>query len=129
MQILDNPMTDASGQTGVKKEKPTDPAVESGLERLTPERIRDVITQVLEKETGPRFKAYVETCMRCGMCADACSYFLSNDRNPRFMPAAKVKNTIWEMLAQRGNVSRDFLREAVRISHLECNVCKRCAMY
>ena len=129
MRTQEKPMTDSSGQTGMKTERPTDPAIESGLERLTPERIRQVITQVLEKETGPRFKAYVETCMRCGLCADACSYFLSNDRDPRFMPAAKVKNTISEMLAQRGNVSIDFLREAVRISHLECNVCKRCAMY
>ncbi len=55
--------------------------------------------------------------------------FLSNDRDPQFMPAAKVKNTIWEMLKKNGDVSKDFLRRAVRISHLECNVCKRCAMY
>ncbi|WP_022664182.1 electron transfer complex ferredoxin TmcB [Desulfospira joergensenii] len=112
-----------------KVEKNTDQAVENGLERLTPERIESVINQVLEKETGPRFKAYVETCMRCGLCADACSYFLSNDRDPEFSPAAKVKQTIWEMLERKGRVSKDFLRRAVHIAHLECNTCKRCSMY
>jgi Fe-S oxidoreductase len=132
MQPQEKTMTDPSKDTtqaGKAKQKATDPAIEAGLERLTPERIKKVINQVLEKETGPRFKAYVETCMRCGLCAKACSYFLSNDKDPRFMPAAKVKNTIWEMLVKKGEVSKDFLREAVRISHLECNVCKRCAMY
>jgi len=111
MQSQDNTMTDPSNETKQAekaKQKATDPAIEEGLERLTPERIQKTINQVLEKETGPRFKAYVETCMRCGLCAEACSYFLSNDRNPRFMPAAKVKNTIWEMLLKKGEVSKDF---------------------
>ncbi len=118
-----------SVQAVTEVEKNTDQAIESGLEKLTPERIESVINQVLNKETGPRFKAYVDTCMRCGLCSDACAYFLSNDRNPRFSPAAKVKDTVWEMLEKKGKVSKDFLRRAVRICHLECNVCKRCSMY
>ena len=110
-------------------EKNTDPVVEAGLERLTQERITRTVNQVLQKETGARFKTYVETCMRCGLCTDACSYFLSNDRDPTFSPAAKVKQTVWEMLRQKGNVSKDFLRRAVHIAHVECNVCRRCSMY
>ncbi len=106
-----------------------DEGVENGLEKLTPEKISRVINQVLSKETGPRFKAYVETCMRCGLCADACSIFLSNDRDPRFSPAAKVKQTLLEMINKKGKVSKEFLRSAVRISHTECNVCKRCSLY
>lgn len=112
-----------------EQKKNMDPAIEGGLERLTQEKIVKVINQVLHEETGARFKAYVQTCMRCGLCSDACVYFLSNDRNPRFSPAAKVKQTIWEMLKKKGNVSTDFLRRAVRIAHLECNVCRRCTMY
>ncbi len=111
------------------EKKIVDPAIDSGIERLTPERIQRVINQVLDKETGPRLKAYVETCMRCGLCADACAYYLSNDKDPKFSPAAKVKQTIWEMIDKKGNVSTDFLRRAVHISQVECNVCKRCSMY
>ncbi len=107
----------------------SDSAIEEGLANLNPERITEVIQDVLVKETGPRFKAYVETCMHCGLCADACSYFISNDSNPRFSPAGKVKRTIWEMLKKKGKVSKKFLRRAVHISFLECNVCKRCSMY
>ncbi|MBT3387361.1 MAG: (Fe-S)-binding protein [Desulfobacula sp.] len=106
-----------------------DEGVEAGLSRLTPQKISQVINQVLTKETGPRFKAYVETCMRCGLCADACSIFLSNDRDPKFSPAAKVKLTILEMINKKGEVSKQFLKDTVRIAHTECNACKRCSMY
>lgn len=110
-------------------ENTLDQAVEEGLAHLTQEQITRTVNQVLEQETGARFKTYVETCMRCGLCADACSFFLSNDRDPSRMPAGKVKQTVWEMLEKKGRVSKDFLRRAVRIAHLECNVCRRCSMY
>ena len=106
-----------------------DDGIEKGLAKLTSERIISVINQVLTQETGARFKAYVETCMRCGLCADACSIFLSNDRKPQYSPAAKVKQTLLEMINKKGDVSKEFLKDAVRISYTECNVCKRCAMY
>jgi len=115
--------------SSIVKEKNTDEAVEAGLAKLTPERIKNTINQVFQNETGPRFKAYVETCMHCGLCADACLYFLSNDRDPTYSPAGKVKQTIWEMLDKKGEVSIEFLRRAVHIAYIECNVCKRCAMY
>ena len=82
-------------QSPIEIKRNTDPAIEDGLARLTPDRITETINQVLKKETGARFKVYVETCMRCGLCSDACTYFLSNDRNPEFSPAAKVKQTIF----------------------------------
>lgn len=109
--------------------KNTDPAIEGGIERLTQTQIVNVINQVLHEEVGPRFKVYVETCMHCGLCSDSCVYFLSNNREPKFSPAAKVKQTIWPMLKKKGNVSKDFLRRAVQIAHIECNVCCRCSMY
>ncbi|MCG8565261.1 MAG: (Fe-S)-binding protein [Desulfobacterales bacterium] len=112
-----------------KFEDISDEAIEKGLERLTPERIQTVINEVLVKETGPRFKAYMETCVRCGLCSDACSFFLSHDRDPFYSPAAKVKNTVFEMLRSKGKVSKDFLRQAVRIAHTQCNLCRRCSMY
>ncbi len=112
-----------------RTEKSTDQAITDGLSKLHPKRISETIMGVLMSETGPRFKAYVETCMHCGLCAEACSYFLSNDRAPEFSPAGKVKRTIWEMLKKKGNVSAEFLGRAVHTAHLECNVCKRCSMY
>ncbi len=106
-----------------------DDGVEKGLSKLSPEKIERVINSVLTGETGARLKAYIDVCMHCGLCAEACSVFLSNDRNPSYSPAGKVKQTILVMMKKKGRVSTDFLRDAVRIAQTECNVCKRCSMY
>ena len=113
--------------------KPKDKAIDEGLERgvanLTEEKIQKVIQRVIKAETGARLKAYVETCVHCGLCSDACHYFLSNDRDPRYSPVGKVKQTLWEMLKKDGRVSPEFIRNARLIASTECNLCKRCAMY
>jgi len=107
-----------------------DDGIERGAARLTPQRIEQVIQRVLKNETGARLKTYVDTCVHCGLCADACHFFLSHDKDaPRFAPAAKVKQTLWEMIRKKGKVDVAFMKRAARIAHTECNLCKRCAMY
>ncbi len=100
-----------------------------GTERLTPEKIEKVVNSVLKGETGARLKTYVETCIHCGLCSEACHYYLSHDNDPHYSPVGKVKQTIWEMLKKKGNVTPDFIQKAALIAHTECNLCKRCAQY
>ncbi len=119
----------AVAEEAKEKKKAIDVGIERGASVLTPERIEKVINQVLDNETGARLRVYVETCVHCGLCSEACHYYLSHDKEPRYSPVAKVKQTLWEMLRKKGRVSVDFMKEAVRISQTECNLCKRCAMY
>jgi Fe-S oxidoreductase len=100
-----------------------------GASRLTPEKIEKTIRAVIEGETGARLKTYVETCIHCGLCAEACHYYLSHDNDPHYAPVGKVKLTLWEMLKKKGRVSADFIEKAALIAHTECNLCKRCAQY
>ena len=109
--------------------QPEDEGIRVGVSRLGPEKIEKVIRQVLDQETGARLKAYVETCIHCGLCSDACHFYLSNDKDPRFSPVGKVKQTIWEMIRRKGRVDADFIRRAALVAHTECNLCKRCAQY
>jgi Fe-S oxidoreductase len=106
-----------------------DEGIDRGIARLTLEKIKRVINKVLASETGARLKTYVETCVHCGLCSEACHYFISHDNDPRFSPAGKVKQTIWEILKKNGNVDPEFIRNASRIAYTECNLCRRCAMY
>ena len=55
-----------------------DEGLESGLSRLTEDKIQNAINSVLKGEAGARLKAYVETCIHCGMCSDACHYYMSH---------------------------------------------------
>ncbi len=106
-----------------------DKGLEIGAERLTEDKIEKTINSVLKGETGARLKAYVDTCIHCGLCSEACHYYLSNDHDPHFSPVGKVKQTIWEMLKNKGKVSPEFIKKASEIASTECNLCRRCAMY
>jgi ferredoxin len=88
----------------------SDQGIDVGVSRLTPEKIERVIDSVLKGETGARLKTYVETCIHCGLCSEACHYYLSHDKDPHYSPVGKVKQTIWEMLKKKGRVSPEFIR-------------------
>jgi len=107
----------------------SDVGLDVGISKLTDDRIEKVINSVIKNETGARLKTYVETCIHCGLCSDACHYYLSHDNDPHFSPVGKVKQTMWEMLRKKGKVSPDFIKKAAIIAHTECNLCKRCAQY
>ncbi len=113
----------------VETQKTEDKGLEVGAERLTEDKIEKVVNRVLKGEAGARLKAYVDTCIHCGLCSEACHYYLSRDNDPRFSPVGKVKQTIWEILKNKGKVSPEFIKKASEIASTECNLCRRCAMY
>ncbi len=106
-----------------------DEGIERGAEKLTPEKIEKTINEVFDNEAGARLKAYVDTCAHCGLCSEACHFYVSRDRDPRFSPVGKVKQTIWEMLDKKGKVSVEFMKHAVQVAQTECNLCRRCVQY
>jgi len=106
-----------------------DEGIEKGAEKLTPERIEKTINAVFDNEAGSRLKAYIETCAHCGLCSEACHFYLSRDKDPRFSPVGKVKQTVWEMIDKKGKVSVEFMKQATQIAQTECNLCRRCVQY
>ncbi|MBW1641456.1 MAG: (Fe-S)-binding protein [Deltaproteobacteria bacterium] len=113
----------------IEEEKAIDEGLERGISKLTKERIKEVIGRVISTETGARLKTYVDTCVHCGLCSEACHYYLSHDNDPKYSPVGKVKQTMWEMLKKKGDVSPAFIKRASEIASTECNLCRRCAMY
>ncbi len=122
-------MAEPAKVNGEKSKTALDDGIEIGAARLTPEKIEKVINSVIKGETGARLKTYVETCIHCGLCSEACHYYLSHDNDPKFAPVGKVKQTMWEMLNKKGRVDQEFIKRAAEIAHTECNLCKRCAQY
>jgi len=119
----------AEKTAGKEKDKVKDEGLDRGIANLTEDRIEKVINRGLESETGARLKAYVETCIHCGLCSEGCHFYLSHDRDPAYSPVGKVKRTLWEMLKKRGRVSPEFIKEARLVASTECNLCKRGAAY
>ena len=106
-----------------------DPGLDEQIKKLTPQRIEKVIKKVLAKETAARLKVYLETCVHCGLCSEACHTYLSRDKDPDFAPVAKVKDTLWVMVKKKGRVDGEFIKNAARIAFTECGACRRCSMY
>jgi Fe-S oxidoreductase len=106
-----------------------DPGLDEKVKKLTPEKIENVINKVLTEETAARLNVYMRSCVHCGLCAEACHYYLSRDRDPRFSPVGKVKQTLWEIVQKKGKVDPEFIKECAKIAFTECNLCRRCSMY
>jgi Fe-S oxidoreductase len=106
-----------------------DPGLDEKVKKLTPEKIENVINKVLTEETAARLNVYMRSCVHCGLCAEACHYYLSRDRDPRFSPVGKVKQTLWEIVQKKGKVDPEFIKECAKVAFTECNVCRRCSMY
>jgi len=106
-----------------------DEGLDKKAAKLTEDHIQKVINSVLDAETSARLKAYVDTCVHCGLCSEACHVYLSNDKNPNYSPVGKVKRTMWKILKNKGRITPDDVKEMSIIASTECNLCRRCLQY
>jgi len=106
-----------------------DPGLDETIKNLTVDKIQKVVNHVFNNECAARLKIYVDTCVHCGLCSEACHTYLSRDKDPEFAPVTKVKNTIWELIKRKGKVDGEFIKNMSRIVFTECAVCRRCSMY
>jgi len=117
-------------KAATQKETTTlDEGIETGIAGLTTDKIEAVFNRVINTETGGRLKVYVETCIHCGLCSEACHFYLSHDKDPFYSPVGKVKTTLWELLKHKGRIEPEAMRQIALTAYTECNLCKRCAMY
>ena len=113
----------------IEQELIEDFGIQSGALKLTPEHIEKTVNDVLNNETGARVRIYAEICVHCGLCSNACHFFLSRNKDPRFSPAGKVKQTIATLLNRKGKVSAEFIKQCAQVAYTQCNLCKRCVMF
>ncbi|MBU1611304.1 MAG: (Fe-S)-binding protein, partial [Proteobacteria bacterium] len=70
-----------------------DVGLSEGIAKLTPKSIQEAFLKFIAGETGAKLKVYAETCVRCGMCSEACHFFMSHDGDPSYSPVGKVTQT------------------------------------
>ena len=114
---------------GIAERLIEDVGLRRGVSRLTPEKIEKIVTAVISGETGARLKAYAETCMRCGLCAEACHFSQSHPGDPSYTPAGKVHQTMGVLLKTGGKVDPDFIYGMAQLAYTECNLCRRCVHF
>lgn len=93
-------------------------------DEINPKEIMDF----LKPRMGARFKTWLSICAHCSLCADTCHFYLANDRDPKMIPAYKVK-ALTDILKKKGKVDREYLQQVYQTVYHECNMCRRCALY
>ncbi len=90
----------------------SDTGLDKTIEKLTPEKIEKTINNVLDlRKNSARFKAFLETCIHCALCSEACHWYQSHGKDPTYAPVAKVRMTLWQMIKREGKVSPEFIRQ------------------
>ena len=91
---------------------------------IDPQEIMDF----LKPGMGARFRMWLNICSRCGLCADTCHYYLANDKDPKKIPAYKVR-FLRDILRKKGKIDHDYLRKVYEAVYYECNACRRCSLF
>ena len=63
--------------------KVEDPGIDEPCSKLTPDQIEKVVNHVFTKEASARLKVYIDTCVHCGLCAEACHTYISRNKDPQ----------------------------------------------
>lgn len=92
------------------------------------EHLESRIMGFLKPRWGARFKTWLGICAHCALCADTCHFYLANDKDPKMIPAYKVR-FLKELFKKKGRVDKAFLQEVYKTVYYECNMCRRCSLY
>jgi Fe-S oxidoreductase len=88
------------------------------------------LLQKLLKETfNSRMKTWLEICAHCGMCADACHFYLANDKDPEQVPSYKLQSTLGEIVKRNGKVNTEFMINCMDTAWGKCTCCNRCGIF
>ncbi len=89
----------------------------------------DALWATLQKSLKSRLKTWLEICAHCGMCAESCFLYLTDNRNPEQVPSYKIQSTLGEMVKRKGQVDNEFMRYCMDTAWSKCTCCNRCALY
>jgi len=78
------------------------------------------------KQKKSRMKVCLAACASCTLCAESCFLFMSNDKDPRYMPSYKVVNSLGKLYKKGGKVNRAQLEEMKELIWKNCVLCGRC---
>lgn len=97
--------------------------------------------EIFNKKLDGRLITYLNSCVRCGLCAESCHYFLS-DNDDNYIPAKKVElisriyrryhtisGKLFPSLVRAKDLNDETIKEMVDILFGACSMCGRCTMH
>jgi len=110
---------------------------EKKIDELMPEDINKVL-RAFHQKLNNQYAAYLNSCVRCGLCADSCHYYLANREIPS-IPAYKlglveqIFKKYFTFLGKKAPrwikakaLTRDMVQEWIDVLFGRCTLCGRC---
>lgn len=112
----------------------------AGTTDLPAELREDKARQSFARDFGAEAALNLESCIRCGMCADACHYYIATE-DPKYTPILKVEPfqqayrresgpfaVFYRLLRLKKKVTADQLEQWQELLFDSCNQCGRCSL-
>jgi Fe-S oxidoreductase len=109
------------------------------IDQLSDQQI-DAAIDALRAKLDYRHGAFLSSCVHCGLCAEACHYYVAGD-DPKLQPAYKVKliqsiyqwhatstGKLFSGLTGAHALDRETLHEWVDSLYGNCSMCGRCSL-
>ena len=138
-------MTTVDGRTTLDREaerlayKPPEVRHDTQGDMTTEERVETAMHHFV-KDFSTQTASYLDGCVHCGMCADACHYFVRTD-DPRYTPIWKIElfkqaykrevgpfAFFYRLFGFKKKVTIDQLEEWQHLLYDSCTVCGRCSL-
>jgi len=84
---------------------------------------------ILQKTFRSRLKTWLEICAHCGLCAESCFHYMSNNNDPKQVPSYKIQSTLGEIVRRKGKVDNAFMQHCMDVAFAQCSCCTRCGVY
>lgn len=89
----------------------------------------EALAHMVKTTCQSRIRTWLEICAHCGMCAESCFLYLSNNRDPKQVPAYKIQSTLGQIVKRKGKVDTKFMLHAMEVAWSQCTCCNRCGTY
>ncbi|MBT8089003.1 MAG: (Fe-S)-binding protein [Gammaproteobacteria bacterium] len=138
-------MTTVDGRTTLDREaerlayKPPEVRHDTQGDMTTEQRVETAMHHFV-KDFNTQTASYLDGCVHCGMCADACHYFVRTD-DPRYTPIWKMElfkqaykrevgpfAFFYRLFGFKKKVTIDQLEEWQHLLYDSCTVCGRCSL-
>lgn len=85
--------------------------------------------ELIKRTCKSRIRTWLEICVHCGLCAESCFYYTTNNNDPKQSPSYKIQSTLGELVRRKGKVDTAFMINAMDTAWGKCTCCNRCGMY
>jgi Fe-S oxidoreductase len=121
------------------EEKPSDGKFAAERFRLTDEKAA-LALEVLRQRLNRQLEASLEVCVRCGLCAESCHYYISNPK-PEYVPAyraeqlRKIYRKLSDPVSQiapgwtgAAELDQEMVEKLIYAAFGSCTMCGRCVI-